>query len=415
MKTIKSILIISVCGIILSGCGNASSEKDKEKTSVDKKEATIELTAEQFKTAGIELGTIEQKNLESVVKASGYLSVPPQSKANVSTFIGAIVKNIFVLEGNFVKKGQLLASLEHPDFIKLQEEYLTEKNNFTFLEKEYLRQKELMEQNSGTGKIFQKSESEYNTSKAKIGGLESQLNMLSISANELAKGNITSTISLTSPIDGFIGKINVNIGSFAEPNKTLFEIIDNTKVHCDLFVYEKDIFKVKVGQKVNFVLTNLPEHQEEHKNKTIEGEIFGINKSFESETKALTVHAKIENENHELIPGMYVNALISVGEQKSSAVPIEAIVKSAGKEYIFVVVENHKPLEHEHSETEDKDTKEELGDIYTFKMVEVITGVSDLGYIEIKPVDELSANAKVVIKNPFFILSKAKGGEGGEE
>ena len=98
MKTIKSILIISACGIILSGCGNASSEKDKEKTSVDKKEATIELTAEQFKTAGIELGTIEQKNLESVVKASGYLSVPPQSKANVSRNVLSILVIVVVLD-----------------------------------------------------------------------------------------------------------------------------------------------------------------------------------------------------------------------------------------------------------------------------------------------------------------------------
>lgn len=408
----NKIIFAMLCGFIITSC-NSKKENSETKKEEEKSSSTVELTAEQFKAVGIELGTIEQKNLQSVVKASGYLSVPPQSKANVSTFIGAIVKNIFVLEGNFVKKGQLLATLEHPDFIKLQEEYLTEKNNFIFVEKEYLRQKELFEQNAGTGKVFQKAESDYNISKAKISGLESQLNMLFVSVNELSKGNIVPTISLTAPIDGFIGKININIGSFAEPNKTLFEIIDNTKVHCDLFVYEKDIFKVKVGQKVNFVLTNLPEHQEKHKSKTIEGEIFGINKSFESETKALTVHAKIENENHELIPGMYVNALIDIGEQKSSAVPIEAIVKSGGKEYIFVADEKPKSIEQDHKEIEDKNEKEAPGDIYIFKIVEVITGVSDLGYTEIRPIDEVFPNGKVVVKGAFFLLSKMKGG--GEE
>lgn len=410
MKKIK-IILPAIIALVISAC---SSKKENTETNPQEKKSasTIELSANQFKAVGIELGNIEQRNLQSVVKASGYLNVQPQSKADVSTFIGAIVKNIYALEGNFVKKGQQLVTLEHPDFIKLQQEYLTEKNNFSFFEKEYLRQKELAEQNAGTGKVFQKAESDYNTSKAKISGLESQLKMLSISIDELSKGNIVSVISLTSPIDGYVGKININIGSFAEPNKCLFEIIDNTKVHCDLFVYEKDIFKVKVGQKVNFVLTNLPEHQEEHKNKTIEGEIFGINKSFESETKALTVHAKIENENHELIPGMYVNALINIGMQTASAVPLDAIVKSEGKEYIFILIEKSganilNPKE--------KGTKEEPQDNFTFKMEEVITGVSDLGYIEIKPVNEIPANTKVIIKNPFFVLSKAKEGESEEE
>ncbi len=413
MNKIK-IIIPALIAIVIYAC-SGNKEKTETNSSEEAHPAAIELTEAQFKAVGIELGAVEQKNLQSVVKASGYLSVPPQSKANVSSFIGAVVKNIFTLEGNFVKKGQQLASLEHPDFIKLQEEYLIEKNNFTFLEKEYLRQKDLAEQNAGTGKVFQKAESDYKTSKAKIGGLESRLNMLSISVNELSKGNVTSVVLLTSPIDGFIAKINVNIGSFAEPGKTLFEIIDNKKVHCDLFVYEKDIFKVKVGQKVNFILTNLPEHQDKHESKTIEGEIFGINKSFESETKALTVHAKIENENHELIPGMYVNALINVGEQTGSVVPIEAVVKSGGKEYIFILAGNSKPINNEKKENDGKKTKEGLGGIYSFKMAEVITGVSDLGYIEIKLVDEISKDAKVVVKNPFFILSKAKEAEGGEE
>ncbi len=394
MKT-KFILTAVVSALIFSSC-NSQKENEEIKNPPQEDKTVIEFTADQFNATGIELGNIEQKNLKSVVKASGHLAVPPQNKASVSTFIGAVVKSISVLEGNFVKQGQTLAVLEHPDFIKLQEEYLTEKNNFSFAEKEYLRQKELMEQNSGTGKVFQKAESEYNISKGKISSLESQLKMFSVNLTELSKGNITSSIILTAPIEGWIGHIYANIGAYAEPNKTLFEITDNTKIHCDLLVYEKDLFKVKVGQKVNFILANQPEHQEEHNSKTIEGEIFGINKSFENDTKALIVHASIKNENHELISGMYVNGIIDIGEQKSSAVPIDAIVKADGKEYIFVVSEESKSG-------------------YEFKMTEVVTGVSDLGYIEITPVEKIPDNAKIVIKNPFFILSKAKEGEGGEE
>jgi len=384
-----------LCGFIITACNNKP-ENVEAVHNEEKKSATIELTAEQFKTVGIELGTLEQKNLRSVVKASGYLEVPPQNKASVSTFIGAVIKSISVLEGNFVKQGQTLAVLEHPDFVKLQEEYLTEKNNFTFAEKDYARQKELFEQNVSSGKIFQKSESDYFTAKAKLSSLESQLKILSVNLDEVSKGNIAPSIVLTSPIDGYVGQISANIGAYAEPNKTLFEITDNTKIHCDLLVYEKDLFKVKVGQKVHFILANQPEHQDEHGTKTIEGEIYGINKSFENDTKALIVHATVKNENHELIPGIYVNGIIEVGEQTASTLPVDAIVKSDGKEWIFVL-------------------KKESEDGYHFTMMEVVTGISDLGYVEVAPVEAISSDVKIVIKNPFFILSKAKAEEGGEE
>lgn len=395
MKT-KTLYII-ICGFIIAGC-SSKTEDNGAATVVKQAENSIELTAEQLKTVGIELGKIEQKNLHSVVKASGYLEVPPQNKASVSTFIGAVIKSISVVEGVFVKQGQTLAVLEHPDFIKLQEEFISAKNNLIFLEQEYKRQKELFEQNAGTGKVFQKAESDYNTGKSKLSSLESQLKMLSVNPAELSKGNIISSILLTPPIEGYVGHITANIGAYAEPNKTLFEIIDNTKIHVDLLVYEKDLFKVKIGQKVNFILANQPEHQEEHKNETIEGEIFGINKAFENETKALTVHASIKNENHELIPGMYVNALINIGAQNVNVILVDAIVKSEGKEWIFVV-----------------DEKQSGAGKYVFRIVEVITGISDLGYIEITAIDKIPADARVVIKNPFFILSKAKEGEGGEE
>lgn len=405
----NKIIYVLLCGVMLTACNSKKEAPDKE----EKKSSsnTIILTAEQFKAAGIELGSAEQKNLHGVVKATGYLAVPPQNKANVSSFIGGIVKSISVVEGIFVKQGQTLALLESTDFIKMQQDYLTEKNNFSFLEEEYKRQKELAEQNAGTGKVLQKAESEYNISKAKLSSLEAQLKMLSVNVTELSKGVIIPYITLSAPIDGYVGHINATIGSYSEPNKTLFEITDNTKIHCDLFIYEKDIFKVKVGQKVHFILTNLPEHQEEHQNKTIEGEIFGINKSFENETKALTVHAKIVNENHELIPGMYVNALIDIGEQTVLAVPTNAVVQADGKEWVFITNDTAVKAENEAAEKKNKSSTEEDEGSYTFRMVEVITGISELGYIEIKPLENISPTAMIVIKNPFFILSKAKEGD----
>ncbi len=440
----NKIIIAMLCGVIITACNSTPEKTEPVELPSEELVTFVELTKEQFEAADIELGKIEKKNLRTTIKASGHLEVPPQNKAEVSTFIGAIVKSISVLEGSKVQKGQALAVLEHPDFVKLQEEYITAKSNLDFLEKEYLRQKELSENNVGTGKVFQKAEADYNAGKGKLNSLESQLKMLSVNLSEVSKGNIASSIILVAPISGYVGHIHASTGAYAEPNKTLFEIIDNSQIHCDLLVYEKDIFKVKVGQKIHFIITNMPEHQEEHGNKTIEGEIFGINKSFEDNSKAISVHALIKNENHELIPGMYVSALIDVDENETTVVPSGAVFTTAGKEFVFVrnkmtgckkhplcaahefcapsenCPEHPECEQHEHSplkkvctkhpncEEHEKCKEVESTEAYYFTMKEVKKGVSDLGYTEVTFIDDVPEGATIVTKGAFYLLSKSK-------
>jgi cobalt-zinc-cadmium efflux system membrane fusion protein len=388
MKTIYLFLFVLVLSVV--GCKKTAVEVNETEQHEEVAEKTVAITREQYDAIGVKLGMIEQKNLKEVVKATGYLKVPPQNQASVSAFLGSVVKSIKVVEGDYVKKGQILGSLEHPDYIKLQEDYLTTKSNLSYQEKEFIRQKELNEQNVSSGKVFQQTEANYNSEKARLLSLESQLKMLSISLDELSSGRITPEIPIISPINGYISRINTSIGHYAEPSKPFFEIVDNSHIHVDLLVYEKDLFKVKEGQKINFVLTN-------QNNKQIQGTIFGIGKAFENETKAVSVHAEIkDNEKHRLIAGMFVNALIDVGEQKVSAVPVDAIIKSDGKNFIFI-------------------SKGKEDDHITFEMIEVRTGVTDLGYTEIIPLDSVADHSKIVVKSAFFLLSKIKEGEGGEE
>ena len=314
------IAVLSV--VLITACNEKKVEPTLAEIPKDDELITfVELTKEQFDAIDVDFGKIEQKNLSTTIKASGHLEVPPQNKAQVSSYVGAVVKSIAVLEGSKVQKGQTLAILEHPDFIKLQQEYVDAKNSMSFLEKEYQRQKELAANDAGTGKIYQRAESEYNAAKSRITALAGQLRVFSVNMNQLNRGKITSSIVLTAPITGFVGEIKANIGGYAEPNSTLFEIVDNSQIHCDLVVYEKDIFKVKVGQKIHFTLSNVSDNEGNFGGKTFEGVIFGINKSFEGGSKAISVHAKIKNDDMALIPGMYVNALIAIGEKESTVVP----------------------------------------------------------------------------------------------
>lgn len=388
MKTIKmtgrftSLLIAGLTSLFLFSCSGGGETENKEETKQSTNE--IILTVEQVKAVGIEIGPVEMRNLRSVVHAAGQLEVPPQNKADITVLMGGTVKQIPVLEGSHVSKGQTLLLIENPEFIKIQQDYLSTKNQLAYLEKEYNRQKEINDQQAGTLKILQQTESDYNTAKVSLNALEKQLQEINVNVKSLENGNIVSQVPVIAPINGTVAHISVNLGSYAEPTKTLMDIVDNSQIHCDLMVYEKDLSKVKPGQKVSFTLTN-------QDNKQIDGEIYGVNQSFEGESKAVIAHAVIKNAiNENLFPGMYVSALIEVGDQKNKSVPVDAVVRSEGKRFIFVQNPSVK------------------ADEYSFRKVEVTTGVSDLGYIEITPVDALPDGAKIVTKNAFFILSKTE-------
>lgn len=392
---IKNIALISMISItLLSACsGDIKKDEPAETVKQENKEEEVgllELTPAQMKTVGIEVGYMENRNLASVVKANGQLEVPPQNKADVSILSGGIILRINVLEGQQVKKGQVLAVINNQDLIKIQQDYLSAKNNFTYIQAEYERQKKLQEAGAGTGKSFQSSQATYNAEKSRLRAYESQLNQLGVSAASIAKGRIISQFPVTSPIKGTVGQIIENTGAFVQPGTSIMEVVDNSKIHCDLTVFEKDLMSVKIGQKVNFQLTN-------QGNQVITGSINGINKSFQNESKGVIVHAVIDNASGKnLIPGMYVTALISTGNQLMPSLPVEAVVRSAGKQYIFIA----------ESGKGDSNTQ-----ALQFTKVEVKTGVSELGFVQVTPLVELEKNTRVVTKGAFYLQSKGSSGE----
>ncbi len=378
-------------GLMLGCSGDKSSETKTESPTEEANpaEGGLELTTAQMKTVGIEIGSIEDRNLDAVVKANGQLEVPPQNKADVSILSGGIITRINVLEGQQVRKGQVLATINNQDLIKIQQDYLSSKNSFTYVQAEYERQKQLKDAGAGTGKSFQSAEATYNAEKSKLMAYESQLSQLGVSPSSIAKGKIISQFPVISPINGTVGQITANTGAFVQPGTSIMEVVDNSKIHCDLTVFEKDLMAVKIGQKVSFQLTN-------QGNQVITGKINGINKSFQNETKGVIVHAVIDNATKKnLIPGMYVTALISTGSQMTPSLPVEAIVRSGGKQYIFIVSD---------------DNKDSKTGTFRFVKAEVKAGVSELGYIQVTPLEELPKNTKVVTKGAFYLESKGAGG-----
>ena len=371
--------------------GHDHTEKEvveKEKVATIKE---VELNEAQFKAANIELGTFSKKNLSEVIEANGFTKLPPQNQAEVSVQTTGIIKSILFKEGQYVNKGQTLATIESPEFARLQEAYLTSKSNLNYLKLEFERQKTLNEEEVNSKKTFQKTKSDYEIEKARYNSLQMQLNVFNINAN----GEATATVGVKAPISGYVTTINIKIGSNVEIGKPLLSIVDNSKLHVDLLVYEKDLYKIEVGQTVRFIFTNQNEVE-------ITGKVFSIGKAFENDTKAVAVHVEIANNNQKLISGMYVNALINLGTKEVFALPEDAIVKADGRAYIFVLEEGH-------------EEKNETQKMNHFQRIEVKVGIKQLGFTQVNLLQKIEPNAKIALKGAYYIQShliKSDGGGG---
>jgi cobalt-zinc-cadmium efflux system membrane fusion protein len=382
-------LIILTLFFTITSCKNKATEAKAEPTTKDttakKEEPTateVELTDDQIKAINLQTGSIEQRNLKSTIKVNGKLMLPPQNQAQVSILTGGIVKTINVTEGTFVKQGQTLATIVNNEVIQLQQDYLENKSQLIYLQAEFKRQKELQEDRINATKTLQQVQNELGIAQAKQKGLQVKLQLQGINAANISTTNFTNRIAVTAPISGFIHHINLTMGKFADANTILFDIVDNRFLHLDLTLFEKDISKVKIGDKIVFTDANDASH-------THPATIFALNKSFEDNQQAILAHAKIEGTTETLLPGMYVEARIQIDNYKTNALPSDAVVSNGDEHYIYVETKkNH------------------------YKQIAVKIGVADMGFTEILPLEEIPPNAKVVTKGAYYLLSQLTKGSG---
>lgn len=360
-------------------------------------EEEVHLVQQQMDVMDIQLGEFQYLNLSTTVKSNGQLELPPQNKASLSAVMGGRVRSISVLEGDYVTRGQVLATLEHPDFIEMQEQYMAARGQLAFIEKDYHRKKALYADSISSAKAFQQTKAEYQALLATVSGLKAKLQLLDLDVQAIEKGDFIAAVPVRSPINGYVRSIEINMGKFIHPGQSLFEIVDNEHIHIDLRVYEKDMAEVREGQKVIFSLST-------NADSVFEGSIFAMGRAFEEEPKAMVVHAEIDNKGGNLLPGMYVDARIVTEEQKVRALPDDAIVSVGGLQYIFVLKPGGGTAHHHEGEG----TKE-----YIFRKIEVNTGASDIGFTEVVPAHDLPEHAEIVTKGAFYLLAEMKKGEGG--
>lgn len=382
MKLLYYIISVLLLTAIIS-CKNKKVAKESNSEQTENINQ-VELTPEQYEMVSIQLGKISMKALSGTIKVNGMLDLPPQSKVSVSTPFTGILKNTELLQGKRVRKGEAIALLEHPDYIQIQQDYLEQKSQLEFLKADYERQKELANENVNAKKTFQKAKSEYESMLARITGQRAKLKMMNINMSRLEKGNLQNTITLYSPISGYVTEVHANIGATVSPSDILFEIADTEHLHAELTIFEKDVPKLKIGQKVRFTLAN------ETKERMATVYLMGREISQE---RTVNVHCHLDQEDSQLLPGMYLHALVESGSEKVSAIPDGAVVEFEGDHYIFVALPKQ------------QNKRNNIG----FEMVKVKPGIQELGYTQISFLDNKDFKGMdVVINGAYDLLSKMK-------
>ncbi len=372
----KNIIQIAAVFLLLIGCGN---KNNAESVSEEQVEPTgIRVTQDQFDTNDLMLGALEKRTFPKMVETSGMIDVPPENRASITAFMGGFVKNTSLLVGDQVKKGQLLVTLENQEFVQMQQDYLEIFNQLDFLKTEFERNQTLFEEKIASQKNFLQAKSNYETAKARYQGLREQLQMLNISPSRVEQGNITSQAVIYAPISGSVTKMNVAKGSYVSPATEILEIVDNDHVHLELSVFEKDILKVKKGQKIQF---KIPEASEE----TFEAEVHLVGTSIDNTNRSIKVHGHLAHEEEvNLLPGMFVDAKIMTDTIQTLSLPEEAVIESEGAYYVLKLVD-----------------KEDGG--YTFEQIAVKQGNTYDGYTEIIASD-LNETDQFLTKGVFDLI-----------
>ena len=361
--------------LLLAGCSSKKQAITESKDPVA--EDMVFMTDAQVRNAGIETGKATAQTINTTLKVNGMVDVPPQNIVSVSFPMGGYLRSTKLLPGMHVGRGDVIAVIEDQALIQLQQDYLVAVAKLVFLQQEFERQKLLNENKVNADKVYQQARADYSSQKVIVKGYSEKLKLVGINPATLSEENVSKSVTVHSPINGFVSKVNVNIGKYVTGTDILFELINPDDMHAALTIYEKDITRVKIGQQVQVSFVDDP-------SSVYNCKIILVTKNVDESRSAL-VHCHFETQPKNLLPGMFLNATITISHANVLTLPEDAIVRFENKQYVY-----------------------ELAGKNEFRMIEVQTGVVENGRIEVSSGVDALGGGTFVTRNAHAILSKMK-------
>jgi cobalt-zinc-cadmium efflux system membrane fusion protein len=388
MNTRVSIYIIIGLFYLLASCTNAPHEENHAHPATEMNPQMEEddhdeiyLTKAQMETMNITFGAFSDIKINDFIQATGALDLPPQSRFSVSTKVPGFIKNSRkYVEGNYVKRGEIIAYIESMELLNYQEKYLEARVKLEFLNAEESRQIELKESNAAVEKDVQRTQRDRRVQEIEVESLARKLQYCGIPVKDLDQNSISDKLAIRAPISGYISRINIHDGLFVKPETELMEVVSEDHLHLELDVFERDLSKLKVGQRISYVAPALG-------NKQFEGEVQIIGKEFNKENKTVRIHGHLEGERPIFIKDLFIEAKIWLTDQTNRALPERAIIQDGLSAYIFA--------------------GEDKGDKVVFEKIRVVVGSSDKGYSAIELIDSIPKDMRVITDGAYYIFAQS--------
>ncbi|NQV03753.1 MAG: efflux RND transporter periplasmic adaptor subunit [Bacteroidia bacterium] len=379
MRTLTGILIC----LFMAGCNQSPLPEVEQSQEGTPDSGLVILNQEQIEIGKITLGTLTREVLSKDIKAKGKLILRWQKNAFVGTMIGGTVESIFVNVGDRVSKGKLLATITSPEIIEVQQKYISTRSLWEFQKNEFERQELLNKEKINADKRLQEARKDLTDLEAKHQSLRMQMEMFNIPLEALNEGQIQPVAGIVTPISGTVEEMEITIGEYVEPNKTMFQIIDKDNLLLEIRVFEKDFPYISIGQRVTFTLANLGPG-------VYEATVISIGKTVEQDARTVKVIASFNNTSQHILPGMFASAEIHTDEQEVDALPEEAVTGVGTSDaFIYFTI------------SPDSDS------LIAFRRMGVTTGFAEDGYIQIFLPEPMPPDARVVVSGSYFVKSEA--------
>lgn len=328
----RQICILSIAAWTLFLCGCSSESNKTVEVAATSGADTVRLTPAQQKNARLEFGMAQKQTMTSDLRVYGTVHVPPQYAHSITTPFGGIVRSVRFLEGSHVHAQDALVSLEHPDFITMQQEYLQASTQLELAERELERQRLLSRDSVNPRKTLERALADVSMLRIQKKALAEKLALINIKASSLSESTISRQITLRSPISGYVTDVKVNTGSYVEPNTPVMNVMDPDHMHIELAVFERDIATISIGDSVIVRLTDHPDSLRTAR-------IHLIGKTVRAD-QTVPVHAHLDKHDPRLTPGTSLGAFIKSRPRTALTLPESAILRFGSTSYVFTGTPN---------------------------------------------------------------------------
>ena len=333
----------------------------------------VEISPEQQKLIGVKTVKVALRSVQKVIRTVGRIEADEGRQATINSKVEGWIEKLYVeTTGSHVQKGQPIAEIYSPELVATQHEFLTALK-WT---------KELVDAKAGSnqGGNPELSLMLSKDATAMLAASRQRLLLWDISEGQIKtieeSGKTIRTLTLYSPVNGFVTQKMVVVGMKVMPGEKLFDVADLSNLWVIADIYEAELVLIKVGDKAAITLAYLPGRE-------ISSQIDYIYPSIAADTRTVKVRLKITNHESKLKPQMFTNVEIKINLGKKLMIPESAVIDT-GKAMVAYV---------------------DLGN-GAFEPREIKGGLRTDGYIEV--LRGLKPGEKVVSAANFLVDSEAQ-------